>query len=188
MISFPAEGMCGDASWEVAEKHSKNADRRNAAFLNDEAIALRAAERERIKEARKDSIAARAAWEAEERARRAREDAADAAVRKEQQERREKEWARRRAEEEAVNIQRQMEKSERREQKEREQAVIEAQLKHEADVRSILYARWLCTDCNNVAMVERDPLDSSVYVFTCLHCRKVVHGSHEQVMKARAKQ
>ena len=51
-----------------------------------------------------------------------------------------------------------VEKSERREQQEREQAVIDAQLKHEADVRSILYAKWLCTDCNNVAMVERDPL------------------------------
>jgi hypothetical protein len=144
---------------------------------------VREAERRRRREAYKATIAARAELAAKEKAKREEDEATVAAIRREAKEQREKEWARRREAEAAAFARREAARNERLEERRAEQARLDAILQHDQDVRGILYARWLCIDCNNVAMVEQE---NDGYVFTCLHCRKTVRGTHEQVMKARA--
>jgi rubrerythrin len=141
--------------WEAAERRSQNAVRANSAWLTDVAIARR----KELREAYKEDLARQREAAAKEREEREKQEAAERLV-----------WQTRR--------------EERRKEQEAYTAARDAELKHDGEVRNILYGKWSCTVCNGVAMVEKS---DDGYLLTCLSCRKTAWGSHEALAKVLAR-
>ena len=155
--------------WEAAEKHSKNAVRTGAAYLNHEAIARRLPERELREKAYAEQ---QARWEAEAPQREAAK--AQRAAEEAKFLERLKAAAAERAEAERVWRKSQAERQRARAEHDAEWERTGANLRATQE-RIILANKWQCDRCKTVAKIEAQ---NDGYALSCSSCGSSTWGAH----------
>lgn len=146
--------------WKQAEEFARNANRTNAVFLNDEAIALRLPDRERREAAHREYLA-------------------EVAVRMEAQRQRLEEEARERERLIKEEVRREKQRAKERASRDAEWRAWRAEAAPRTERQQILETRWQC-GCGMITHIAYDSA-KELFIIWCPRCDKTLYKEQQKL-------